>query len=126
MKRNEPRTGPGKGPGRQAPHCTRRTFGQGRGGDCGYGRRSHRISSRPLASIMSSLVSGMLELADNSIRRLSTGIKKSHLLGDGSRTSKESLEDLRIRRQDLDLVQDANRKLPENHEESQRIADQQK
>ena len=119
MKRNTPRSGPGEGPGRQAPRCTQRTFGQGRGGDCGYGRRRSGISSRPLASIMSSLVGGMLELADHSIRRLSAGIKNSNMLGGGSRTSKKSLTD-------LNLAQDQNRKTPENHEESQLIADKQK
>jgi hypothetical protein len=68
----------------------------------------------------------MLELADRSIRRLSTAFNQSNLLGDGSSKSGASLPDLEFRREDLSRRQENNRKLPENHEESQLIADQQK
>lgn len=126
MKRNAPKNGSGKRSASQEPYCVHRNLGRGRYGNCGYGRRSTNFSSGRLVSIMSSLLGGILELADSSIRRLSTGVKNSNLLGDGSRKSGASLPDLEYRREDDNHTQSHTGQLTQNNEESQLIADKQK
>lgn len=125
MKRNVPRTGSRNRSGPQDPHCTHRNLGRRRDGACSYGRRSKEVSSRPMASIMSSVIGGMLDLADRSIRRLSGNFKKSSLLGNNSDNSGATLAELELGREGLSRLQDNARKLPENHEESHLIADKQ-
>lgn len=78
-----------------------------------------------MASIMSSVIGGMLDLADRSIRRLSGNFKKSSLLGNNSDNSGATLAELELGREGLSRLQDNARKLPENHEESHLIADKQ-
>jgi hypothetical protein len=68
----------------------------------------------------------MLELADRTIRRLSTGLNNLNLRGDGSREPGPDLPDLKFRREDYRRLQGYTRKLPEEHEESKLIADKQK
>jgi hypothetical protein len=75
---------------------------------------------------MSSLLGGILELADSSIRRLSTGVKNSNLLGNGSPKSDARLPDLEYRREDYNHTQSHTGQLTQNNEESQLIADKQK
>ncbi|MBT8345621.1 MAG: hypothetical protein KJO28_04885 [Desulfofustis sp.] len=126
MKRNAPRTGSGNLSARQTPHCARRNPGKVRGGDCGYGRRGDRVSSRPFTSIISSVLGGMLELADRSIRRLSTSEKESKQLADGSRKLGTTLPELQYRLEENSREKANTRQLIENHEETQFIADKQK
>lgn len=126
MKRNESRTGTGNRSAPQEPHCAHRNIGRGRGGKCGYGRRSSNVSSSPLSSILSSVLGGIVELADKSIRRLSTGLQKPPLLTEGSRKSETTLPDLHYRREDNSRTQTNTSQLTQNHEASELIADKQK
>jgi hypothetical protein len=75
---------------------------------------------------MSSVLGGILELADSSIRRLSTGMKNSNLLSDGSRKSGTNLPDLQFRREDHGQTQAHPRQQTQKNEESELIADKQK
>ena len=126
MKRNAPKTDMGNRSARPEPHCSHRNLGRGADGICGYGRRSNNVSTRTLVSLVSSVVGEILQLADRSIRRLSTGLTNSNLRIDSTRQSAANLPDKQLRGADVGRVQDATRRLPQNNDESELIADKQK